>query len=447
MQPGIKKESAWSVRSPGVEEVYQQDITSPERTKWPRTSLTLTEGKDKVLLAHVFPSGSSGFFYEQDERVMVRPAAWRASRLVTALCLLTWLLIGCSPEQYPQTTLLPRGDFARIADDLLDTTVRWALLVFVLVEGALIYAIFRFRGKPGDPEPHQTHGNTLVEIIWTVIPALILAAIAVPTVRAIFQTNATPGDDALDIEVVGHQWWWEFRYPEYNITTANQLNIPVGRTVSLRMGSADVIHSFWVPQFAAKRDVFANRETRMWFKAETAGEYPAQCAEFCGIQHARMAYHIQAQTPDEFKAWVAHMQTLGPKPPTKPAAGAGQAATGGKETGTQTASAGASVQQSRTPAGPQGPQYATGEKLFLTKGCVACHSLQAVNAPKGMVGPNLANIGSRSYLAAGTLRNTDENLARWIRDPQGIKKGVLMPNLGLSEPEAQALAAYLRAHR
>jgi cytochrome c oxidase subunit 2 len=213
------------------------------------------------------------------------------------------------------------------------------------------------------------------------------------------------------------------------------------------MGSADVIHSFWVPQFAAKRDVFANRETRMWFKAETAGEYPAQCAEFCGIQHARMAYHIQAQTPDEFKAWVAHMQTLGPKPPTKPAAGASQAATGGKEPGTQTASAGASVQQSRTPAGPQDPQYATGEKLFLTKGCVACHSLQAVNAPKGMVGPNLANIGSRSYLAAGTLRNTDENLTRWIRDPQGIKKGVLMPNLGLSEPEAQALAAYLRAHR
>jgi cytochrome c oxidase subunit II len=378
---------------------------------------------------------------------MVRPAVWRASRLITALCLLTGLLVGCSPEQYPQTTLLPRGDFARIADDLLDTTVRWALLVFVLVEGALIYAIFRFRGRPGDPEPHQTHGNTLVEIIWTVIPALILAAIAVPTVRAIFQTNATPGEDALEIEVVGHQWWWEFRYPEYNITTANELNIPVGRTVSLRMGSTDVIHSFWVPQFAAKRDVFANRETRMWFKAETAGEYPGQCAEFCGIQHARMAYHIQAQTPADFQAWVSHMQTLGPKQPgTKPAAGANQAPSSGNEPGTRTVSSGATVQQTRAPTA-QGPQYAAGEKLFLTKGCVACHSLQAVNAPKGMVGPNLANVGARSYIAAGTLRNTDENMARWIRDPQSIKKGVLMPNLGLSEAEAQALAAYLRAHR
>ena len=381
---------------------------------------------------------------------MVRTAAWRSSRLVTALSLLTWVLIvGCSPEHYPQTTLLPRGDFARIADDLLDTTVRWALLVFVLVEGVLIYAIFRFRGKPGDPEPHQTHGNTTVEIIWTVIPALILAAIAVPTVRAIFQTNITPGKDALTIEVVGHQWWWEFRYPEYNLTTANEINIPVGRTVSLRMGSTDVIHSFWVPPFAAKRDVFANRETRMWFKAEVEGNYPGQCAEFCGIQHARMGYRIRAQKPEEFRAWVAHMQTLGhkPAPGAKPSAGTKPAMNARLEGGVRTASEGATVQQSGSSAGPQDPQYAGGEKLFLSKGCVACHSLQAVNAPKGMVGPNLANVGARSYIAAGTLKNTDENLARWIRDPQAIKKGVLMPSLGLSETEAQSLAVFLRAHK
>jgi cytochrome c oxidase subunit II len=373
---------------------------------------------------------------------MLRTAGWRSSRLVIALCLFLAATLACSPEHYPQTTLLPRGDFARIADDLLDTTVKWALLVFVLVEGVLIYAIFRFRGKPGDPEPHQTHGNTTVEIIWTIIPALILAAIAVPTVRAIFQTNATPARDALTIEVVGHQWWWEFRYPEYNITTANEIHVPVGRTVSLRMGSADVIHSFWVPQFAAKRDVFANRESRMWFKAEVAGDYPAQCAEFCGIQHARMGYRIRAQQADSFQAWVAHMQTLGPKPPpgSKPAPGR---PTGDRQV--QTTSQGATVQQQGSGSG--GPQYAAGEKLFTSKGCIACHSLQAVNAPKGMVGPNLANVGSRSHIAAGTLKNTDANLARWIKDPQGIKKGVLMPNLGLSDAEAQALAAFLRAHK
>jgi cytochrome c oxidase subunit 2 len=379
---------------------------------------------------------------------MLSTAPWRSPRMATALCLVSLVLVGCSPEHYPQTTLLPRGDFARIADHLLDTTVKWALLVFVLVEGVLIYAIFRFRGKPDDPEPHQTHGNTTVEIIWTVIPALILAAIAVPTVRAIFQTNATPGKDALTIEVVGHQWWWEFRYPDYNLTTANELHVPVGRTVSLRMGSADVIHSFWVPQFAAKRDVFANRETRLWFKAEVEGEYPAQCGEFCGIQHARMAYRIRAQRPEEFQAWVAHMQTLGPKAPAGAPNPAGKAAaTGPSGEGVKTASAGGTVQQPGGQGKPQSAQYASGEQLFMTKGCVGCHSLQAVNAPKGMVGPNLANVGARSYIAAGTLKNTDENLARWIRNPQGIKKGVLMPNLGVSETEAQALVAFLRAHQ
>jgi cytochrome c oxidase subunit II len=369
--------------------------------------------------------------------MLLRTDGRRYFRWVTALFLLALVLGGCSSEHYPQSTLFPRGDFAKIADDLLDTTVRWALLVFVLVEGVLLYAIFRFRGKPGDPEPHQTHGNTIVEVVWTVIPALILAAIAVPTVRAIFQTNAVPGKDALTIEVVGHQWWWEFRYPEFNLTTANELHVPMGRMVSLRMGSNDVIHSFWVPQFAAKRDVFPNRETRMWFTAQAEGEYPGQCAEFCGIQHGRMAYRIVAQKNEDFQAWVTHMQTLAAKPAGASTSSAGAAA----PTGAAGAPAGA------TAAAPAQGSQSEGEKLFTAKGCIACHSLVAVNAPKGMVGPNLANVGARSYIAAGTLKNTDENLAHWIRDPQGIKKGVLMPNLGVSEAEAQALAAYLRGHK
>jgi cytochrome c oxidase subunit 2 len=211
------------------------------------------------------------------------------------------------------------------------------------------------------------------------------------------------------------------------------------------MGSTDVIHSFWLPQFASKRDVFANRETRMWFKAEAEGDYPGQCAEFCGIQHARMGYRIRAQKPEEFQSWVAHMQTLGPKPPPgkKPAPGAKPSTANRTKPEVHTASQGATLKQ----AGTQGPEYAAGEKLFQTKGCVACHALYAVNAPKGMVGPNLANVGARSYIAAGTLKNTDENLARWIRDPQAIKKGVLMPNLGVTDPEARALVAFLRAHR
>jgi cytochrome c oxidase subunit 2 len=364
---------------------------------------------------------------------------------------------ACSPDHYPQTALRPLSDYARIGDDIQTTTFYWALGVFVLVEGALLYAIFRFRGKPDDPEPRQVHGNTTIEIVWTVIPALILAAIAVPTVRGIFQTNVVPKGDILKIEVVGHQWWWEFRYPDLKLTTANEVHIPVGQTVLFRMGTADVVHSFWPPQFAGKRDAFPNRQTRIWFRAEQAGEYPGQCAEFCGIQHGRMAFRVRAQTPEEFQAWVAHMQTLGPKPPSAAAPATDSI---------RTASAGANVQAqqekqpkggAQAPAGkdttaaaaraPVDPAYAAGEKLFLTKGCVGCHSLTAVDAPKGMIGPNLANVGARSFIGAGSFKNTDENLARWIQNPQAMKKGVLMPNLGVTPDEAKSLVAYLRAHQ
>ena len=148
--------------------------------------------------------------------------------------------------------------------------------------------------------------------------------------------------------MIGHQWWWEFRYPDLNVTTANELHVPVGQTVSLRMGTADVIHSFWPPRFAGKRDVFPNRETRLWFKAEQAGEYPGQCAEFCGIQHARMAFRVRAQTPEEFQAWVAHMQTLGPS----------RAAAAPSRDSVQTASAGATVQAPAAGAGARVPAKA-----------------------------------------------------------------------------------------
>ena len=369
--------------------------------------------------------------------MLLRTAAIRRlGRLAPLFCVVALVLAGCTPDHYPQTALRPLSDFGRIGDDIQTTTIKWAILVFVLVEGALLYAIFRFRGKPTDPEPTQTHGNTTIEIVWTVIPALILAAIAVPTVRGIFQMNATPAADALEVQVIGHQWWWEFRYPTLNLTTANELHIPVGQTVSLKMGTVDVIHSFWLPRMAGKRDVFPNRETRLWFKADSAGEYSGQCAEFCGMEHARMAFHVRAQSPEEFQAWAAHMQTLRAAP-------APAAAT--PTDSVRTASAGATV-QAQAP-GPDDPQYAAGEKLFQAKGCVACHSLNAYDAPKGLIGPNLANVGARSYIGAGTLKNTDENLARWIENPQKVKQGVAMPYLGVKPEDAKTLAAFLRAHQ
>jgi len=334
--------------------------------------------------------------------------SWAPALILPALVL---LVAACSPDQYPQTTLDPRGDFAREGDHILRTTLLWATVVFVLVEGALLVAIVKFRDRPGAAEPPQTHGNTALEIVWTMIPAFILAMIAVPTVRTIFKTAVKPGPEALQIEVIGHQWWWEFRYPQLGITTASELHVPVGRTVNLEMTTADVIHSFWVPQFAGKRDVFPNRYNNLWFKAEVAGNFPGQCVEFCGAEHGRMGYRIVSEDSSSFDAWAKAFNT----PP--------------RDFSTDSTA---------------DPLVKQGQALFTAKACSGCHSMYPALP---LAGPNLHHIGSRTYVAAGSLKNTDENLARWIKDPQGWMPGVLMPNLGLSDDEAKALVAYLRANK
>lgn len=342
--------------------------------------------------------------------------------LAAVLALALVAIAACSSADYPQTTLLPRSDFATLLDDTFRRTLWLAAVVFVLVESALLFAIWKFRARPGAGEAKQTHGNTTLEIVWTMIPAFILAMIAVPTVRTIFLTAKVPGPEALQVEVIGHQWWWEFRYTELGIVTAGELHVPVGRTVNLEMTTADVLHSFWLPAFAGKRDVFPNRHNNLWFKAAVTGNYPGQCAEFCGIQHGRMAYRIVAQTPEEFDAWAARFNTPGPKydavDTTKAAAG--------------------------RPA--PDPLLATGQRYFTEKGCIGCHSLYPPIIP-GLIGPNLQHIGSRSYIAAGTLKNTDENLSKWIHNPQAWKEGVLMPNLQLKDDEVAALVAFLRTQQ
>lgn len=358
----------------------------------------------------------------------------RALQLLLPLALV--LLAACNAASFPQSTLHPQSEFTRDIDHIFRTTVWWALLVFVLVEGALLYIIFRFRGKPGDHEPAQIHGNTTVEIVWTVIPAVILAFIAVPTVKAIFKTYEAPtGADVLEVQVIGHQWWWEFRYPQYGLITANELHVPVGRTVTLKMTTKDVLHAFWLPQLAAKRDVFQQRATVLHFKAERAGGYTGQCAEFCGIQHGRMAFYVVAEDAPEFDAYIAKMKATG-----TPAAVPG-AATSGVTTealGAQDPATAAPQQ----PAPPANPLVAQGQQLFLTKACIGCHSL---NAQQELgIGPNLAGIATRKYIAAGWLKNTDENLAHWIREPQKVKQGVLMQVPPMTEDEAKALVAYLR---
>ncbi|MBP9897666.1 MAG: cytochrome c oxidase subunit II [Gemmatimonadales bacterium] len=360
-------------------------------------------------------------------------------------------LTGClDASQYPQSTLTPKGDYAEMVDKLFRTTLWLATLVFIIVEAGLLWAIFKFRGKPDDAEPKQVHGSTTVEIIWTVIPALVLAVVAVPTVQTIFETAKVPaaspdGQAPLRVDVVGHQWWWEFRYPELGITTANQLHVPVGRTVDLRMKTVDVLHSFWIPQFAGKRDVFPNRETRLWFTAKETGAFPGACAEFCGIQHGRMDFYVMVNTPEEFAGWVATRQTdslLGPtglpKPPAAPVVDT-TAKAGKGDVVVATAPA-----MPVAPAAMADPKVAEGEKYFASKGCIGCHSLNSVGAPKGMIGPNLGGIGVRKMIAGGWLPNTDENLHRWIKTPQLVKTGVLMQVPEMTDAEVDALVAYLR---
>ena len=360
------------------------------------------------------------------------PGPFRRLRLATlaraVLVLGAVLLVAACPANYPQTTLAPRGDFARLVDDLFRTTVFWAIIVFVLVEGALLFAIYKFRGRPDDPEPRQIHGHTGLEVVWTIIPAFILVMIAVPTIKTIFRTSAYPSGDVVKIEVVGHQWWWEFRYPDLGVVTANEFTVPVDRTVSLRMTSKDVLHSFWVPRFAAKRDVQQGKHNPLWFKAEITGSFTGQCAEFCGEQHARMGFVLHVVSPEEFDAWVARQRI-----------------------GSPLVNQGRVEPDTTRPVDPAADSLErAGQAVFTGAGCIGCHAM--VGTPlagsTALQGPNLSHVGSRTTLVAGLLENTPDNLANWLSNPDSVKQGVLMilPRK-LTSQEITTLVAYLRSHR
>jgi cytochrome c oxidase subunit 2 len=368
--------------------------------------------------------------------MFLRPAIRRFARVWAPVALLLVLVLAGCAKDYPQTTLAPKGDFAHIVDGVFWTTFKWAIGVFILVQGALVYAIIRFRARPGAPEPEQHHGNTALEIVWTMIPAAILAFIAVPTVKAIFRTAKEPGAEAVQIEVIGHQWWWEFRYPDLKVVTANDLHIPVGQTVNLRMTTADVLHSFWIPDVAGKRDVFPRRYNNLWFKAETTGVFSGQCAEFCGTEHARMAFRIVSETPEEFQAWAARQQ-LG-----SPLVNGGVVSDSGIAAALKGFNSDSSANVDSV--------LARGKAAFEAGGCMGCHAM--VGTPLAgqlaLVGPNLSHIGARHTIAAGTIPMSDENLSRWLHNPDAVKPGVLMKlPRPLTDDEVKALVAFLKLHK
>lgn len=321
-------------------------------------------------------------------------------------------LQACAGE-YPQSALHPASDFAQRLDDLFRGIVWWALGVFVVVEGLLIYAVVRFRDR-GDPDgdpvgrPEPVHGHTGLEIGWTLAPALILVAIAIPTIRTIFVVDNPPEEDALVVEVAAEQWWWEFRYPELGVVTANEAHVPVGRPVHFLLSSDNVIHSFWVPRLGGKRDVTPGRETDIWFTADSAGSYWGQCAEYCGIAHALMKFRVIAEEPEAFDAWVEA--------------------------------------QRRPAVEPDSGLALQGRDLFMRSACIGCHRVAGTPAA-GIVGPDLTHMGSRETIAAGILENTPENMAHWIQNPQEVKPGNLMPPLNLTDDQVTMLVAYLQSLR
>ena len=212
-------------------------------------------------------------------------------------------------ESAPNSTFNHTTDFNTAIDGVWDRLLLLGTIVFVVVEIALIYTIIRFRKRPGGPAAKQIHGNALLEITWTAIPAVILVFIAVPTVKTIFQTQAPAPANALVIQVTGHQWWWEFHYPEYGVTTANEVYIPVGRTAKFELRTKDVLHSFWIPQMGGKRDLISNKTNVLWFTPNTelgTNAWNGFCVEYCGASHANMKFRLFTVQPDEFASWAAH---------------------------------------------------------------------------------------------------------------------------------------------
>jgi cytochrome c oxidase subunit 2 len=312
---------------------------------------------------------------------------------------------ACPPDLCPQTTVWPQSDLGHKIQDIYLLLFWLSLIIAVLVEGALIWTMIKFRSRPTDTErPPQIHGNTALEIGWTIAPAVILVIISVPTLQLLFEMRGAPPRDAMQIEVVGHQWWWEFRYPDSAIVTANEVHVPVGKAVNFELRSADVIHSFWVPQMAGKLDLTPGHRQNLFFTPQSTGEFYGQCTEFCGLQHANMRFRMVVDEPAAYDAWVKRQQT----PQAREA----------------------------------GEDVKAGQEAFSRAGCIACHTIDGTNAA-GTVGPNLTHVGSRTTIAAGILDNNAENLYTWIRDPQAVKPGNLMPNLYLNPDDAKAIAQYL----
>ena len=285
--------------------------------------------------------------------------------------------------------------------------------ILIVVGGLSAYITWRYRqSEESDVEPPQVYGSTQIELAWTVVPFIIVVVLFLTTARMIFAIQDKPHSAAaLDVTVVGHQFWWEFRYPKYGFETANELHIPLSTKAHplptfLKLQSADVWHSFWVPQLAGKQDNIPDHTNYMWMDPTVPGMYVGQCGQFCGIEHAKMLIRVYVDTPDEFQRWIANEE----QPAAEPA--------------------------------PNQSEVAAGKEVFDTNACMNCHQIEGTPA-HGHFGPDLTHFASRQTLGSGAALNNMADLQAWIHDPSSLKEGALMPPMQLNDTQLEQVSVYL----
>jgi cytochrome c oxidase subunit II len=324
---------------------------------------------------------------------------------MSPVILIASLLSSCSGTQ----SLDPAGPAAGRITDLFSLMVVVSTVVFVLVMATLAYSISKGRRRNEvATEPRDAGKITTsisIAVTATVITLFVLLIASIYTGRALTSKSE---ENALKISVVGHQWWWEVQYesdePARTLKTANEIHIPAGRLISLKLTSHDVIHSFWAPNLTGKRDLIPGHQTALFFTADRTGLFSGRCAEFCGHQHAHMAFDVIVQTPDEFAEWYEHQ-----------------------------------LEPAQTPTGDA---ELTGQRIFLSTRCVMCHTVAGTGAGAS-VGPDLTHISSRRCIAAGALTNTSEHLESWVKDSQAVKPGNKMPRIDIPQDQINAVVAYL----
>jgi len=309
----------------------------------------------------------------------------------------------------PTSIFAPASTPAQTIFDLSMMVIALVVAIFVIVGGLIAYSVVKFRKRRNDDgrEPAQVYGSQQVELAWTIIPVITVLVLFLATARAVLAVQGAPKPkDAVEVTVVGHQFWWEYQYPGKKVVTANELHVPVGEKTFLKLLSADTDHSFWVPRLGGKTDLVPNHPNQMWIEPRETGLFLGQCAQYCGTQHGMMLLRIYVDSRTDFDRWLKEQAAF---------ARADDA-------------------------------FAEGRKIFEQTACINCHAV-AGTAANGRFGPDLTHLMSRETLGAGVVRNTPENLRRWIRRPDDFKPGSLMPPMGLTEQQLDAVTTYLASLR